>query len=116
MTYAVDQVVRQVTATVAGGRSVAPDGPERVTARELTFEVDSVPYPEVSAAFAEFARITGAPGTLLGYKVRSAFREDDIQARVTVTVEVDSRTAFGEGLAEDVVAASVRAFADAIER
>jgi len=88
--------------------------PERVTARELTVEFDPEPYPEVPAAFNEFCRITETDGRLVGYKVRPVVGEDDVRARVTVTVQVGSSSFVGHGVSDDVVAGSVEAFAAAV--
>ncbi len=110
----IEQVARQISSRVADGRTVAPHTPVRVPARELTIEFDPEPYPEVPAAFEEFCRITGTDGSLVGYKVRPVVSDDDIAARVTATVKVGGDSFVGHGVADDVVAGSVEAFAAAV--
>ena len=114
MNQPIARVARQVSHHVADGRAVAPHTPERVPARELTVEFDPEPYPEVSAAFDEFCRITETEGRLIGYRVRPVVGEDDIQARVTATVMVGNASFVGHGVADDVVTGSVEAFACAV--
>jgi len=114
MNQPIAQVARQVSHHVTEGRTVAPHAPQRVPARELTVEFDPEPYPEVPAAFDEVCRITGTDGRLVGYKVRPVVGEDDIRARVTATVQVSGTSFAVHGVADDVVAASVAAFAAAV--
>jgi len=114
MNQPVARVAQQVLHNVTDGRTVAPHTPERVPARELTIEFDPEPYPEVPAAFDEFCRITETNGRLVGYKVRPVVGEDGIRARVTATVRVGDASFVGHGVADDVVAGSVEAFAAAV--
>lgn len=109
----IQQVAREVSDRVARGRSIAPHPIERIAARELTIEIDSEPYPEVQPAFAEFCRLTDTEATLVGYTVRPVIGDDDIRARVSVTIDLEGDPVVGHGVADDVVGGAVLAFADA---
>lgn len=116
MTNDIDFVTREVCSRVTAGRPVTPHEPVRVPARELTIEFDPAPYPEVPAAFTEFCRVTATGGRLSSYEVRPVGNGSHGGARVTAIVRVADRPYVGDGVGDDVVTASVRAFAAALAR
>ena len=110
----IDNIARQVSDRVAHGRPVTVRPSQRLAARELTIEFEPEPYPEVPAAFSEFCRVTDTSGRLGSYAVRSGTEDDATRAQVTVTVNVADVPRQGRAVADDVVQASVQAFAAAV--
>jgi hypothetical protein len=110
----INSVAKQISDQVAHGRPVAARPAERVAARELMIEFDPEPYPEVAAAFSEFCRVTDTRARLGSYNVHAVTEDNTTRAQVTVTVNVSDVARVGRAVADDVVAASVQAFAAAV--
>ena len=115
-TMTVDQVARQISQEVTGGKAVKPRPQVRVEARGITLEYDDEPYPEVQSAFAAYRRVADVEAALVSYSVRPAQEDDGVRARVTASVQAEGHTYFGHGIDADVVTGSVRAFAAALHQ
>lgn len=112
----VEQVAKQVSQEVVGGKQVPPRPQVKVEARGLILEYDGEPYPEVSAAFEAYRRVAGVEATLADYSVRPVEEDTTTRAHVTATVQVHGHTYTGRGVDNDVVASSVRAFEAAVRQ
>jgi 2-isopropylmalate synthase len=70
----------------------------------------------VDAIFKAIAELTGTPSELIRYQVHAVTAGLDAQGEVTVTIEEEGRRVIGNGLHEDVMVASGKAYVNAINK
>ena len=70
----------------------------------------------VDACYKAIDRITGIPGKLMDYQIRSVTRGKDALGEVSVKVESKGKMFSGRGASTDIIEASIKAYVNAINK
>ena len=70
----------------------------------------------MDAIFAAITELTGTKSELIRYQVHAVTAGLDAQGEVSVTIEEDGRRVIGNGVHEDVMVASGKAYVQAINK
>ena len=70
----------------------------------------------VDALFRAIERITGLPATLKEYNIKAVTGGKDALGEVTIRMEYGGKSYTGRGVSTDVIAASARAYMNAVNK
>ncbi len=107
---------RLLGCNVASGTDMLPTATVQVEIDGETAKGTSNGDGPVDAALNAIKRITGTDARMLQYTVSSISGGTDAQGEVTVRLELDGKTALGQGAHTDIVVASAKAYVNALNK
>jgi 2-isopropylmalate synthase len=115
--------VHQVEDRYEFGSLVLACGSDTAPSARVSLEVDGKAVEQVAsgvgpvdAIFRAISDLTGASSRLIQYQVHAVTAGLDAQGEVSVTIEEDGRRVIGNGVHEDVMVASAKAYVHALNK
>ena len=101
---------------VTSGDQIKPTAKVMVRFRKKILSSTSSGDGPVDACYKAIDKITGMKGKLIDYQLRSVTSGKDALGEVTVKISAGGRVTSGRGSSTDIVEASIRAYANAINK
>ncbi|MCH2184620.1 2-isopropylmalate synthase [Myxococcota bacterium] len=102
--------------TITSGDATAPMASVELLVDEEAHKTMATGVGPVDAIFAAIAQLTSTQSDLIRYQVHAVTAGLDAQGEVSVTIEEDGRRVIGNGVHEDVMVASGKAYVQAINK
>lgn len=102
--------------TITSGNAMAPKATVSLAVDGDAKDTVASGVGPVDAIFKAIAELTQTPSELIRYQVHAVTAGLDAQGEVTVTIEEEGRRVIGNGVHEDVMVASGKAYVNAINK
>jgi 2-isopropylmalate synthase len=113
---AVDDRFELKRLTITSGDATAPMASVEIVVDGESQKTLATGVGPVDAIFAAIAKLTGTKSELIKYQVHAVTAGLDAQGEVSVTIEENGRRVIGNGVHEDVMVASGKAYVHAINK
>ena len=112
----VAEKVRLIHFHIASGDRVKPTAEITIACNGKAKEAGSTGDGPVDACYKAIDKITGIPGKLMDYQIRSVTRGKDALGEVSVKVASKGKVFSGRGASTDIIEASIKAYINAINK
>lgn len=110
------ETIRLVHFYIASGDRVKPTAEITIRYNGRITEAGSTGDGPVDACYKAIDKITGMPGRLMDYQIRSVTRGKDALGEVSVKVESKGKIFSGRGASTDIIEASIKAYINAVNK
>jgi len=101
---------------ISSGDEVKPTAKIKMRCRGKAVESSSTGDGPVDACYKAIDKVTGAPGKLLDYQIRSVTSGKDALGEVSVKIGAKGKVVSGRGASTDIIEASIKAYVNAINK